>query len=124
MRYDWGPVAWWGVTDWWRHGPPRDVVLGSYVVFAAPLGRRGDRVACSGGSGGGLAGFSVPSAPDYSFYSGIWGMGRYTASCWAAFVPLGVWLSRRPLLQTPVVVSFALLQGMMFFLVQHQFGIL
>ena len=51
-------------------------------------------------------------------------MGRYTASCWAAFVPLGVWLSRRPLLQTPVVASFALLQGMMFFLVQHQFSIL
>jgi hypothetical protein len=39
-------------------------------------------------------------------------------------VPLGVWLSRRPLLQTPVVASFALLQGMMFYLVQHQFSIL
>ncbi|MDT0353955.1 hypothetical protein [Pseudonocardia charpentierae] len=51
-------------------------------------------------------------------------MGRYTASCWATFVPLGVWLSRRPLLQTPVVTSFALFQGMMFYLVQHQFSIL
>ena len=44
MRDNWGPVAWWGVTDWWRHGPPRNVVMGSYVVFALPFGRRGDRV--------------------------------------------------------------------------------
>jgi hypothetical protein len=122
MRDNWGPVAWWGVTDWWRSGPPRDVVMGSYVVFALPsvaaavasLFRRKWWV---------LAGFSGPMFL-MLFYGGIWGMGRYTASCWAAFVPLGVWLSRRPLLQTPVVVSFALLQGMMFYLVQHQFSIL
>ena len=49
---------------------------------------------------------------------------RYEGKPRAAFVPLGVWLSRRPLLQTPVVASFALLQGMMFYLVQHQFSIL
>src|SRR4051794_3179370 len=122
MRDNWGPVAWWGVTDWWGHGPPRNVVMGSYVVFALPsvvaaiasLFRR---------KWWELAGFSVPMLL-VLFHSGIWGMGRYTASCWAAFVPLGVWLSRRPLLQTPVVASFALLQGMMFYLVQHQFGIL
>jgi hypothetical protein len=122
VRNDWGPMAWWGVTDWWRSGPQRDFVMGSYVVFALPfvaaaiasLFRRKWWV---------LAGFSVPMLL-VLFYSGIWGMGRYTASCWAAFVPLGVWLSRRPLLQTPVVASFAMLQGMMFFLVQHQFGIL
>jgi hypothetical protein len=122
VRNDWGPVAWWGVTDWWRNGPPRDVVLGSYVVFAVPF------VAAAIASmfrrkWWELAGFSVPMFL-IIFYSGIWGMGRYTASCWAAFVPLGVWLSRRPLLQMPVVVSFALLQGMMFYLVQHHFGIL
>jgi hypothetical protein len=122
MRDNWGPVAWWGVTDWWRNGPPRDLMMGSYVVFALPF------IAAAIASiirrkWWELAGFSVPMFL-VLFHSGIWGMGRYTASCWAAFVPLGVWLSRRPLLQTPVVASFALLQGMMFFLVQHQFGIL
>jgi mannosyltransferase PIG-V len=122
VRDNWGPVAWWGVADWWRNGPPRNVVMGSYVVFALPA------VAAAVASlfrrkWWELAGFSVPMLL-VLFYSGIWGMGRYTASCWAAFVPLGVWLSRRPLLQTPVVASFALLQGMMFFLVQHQFSIL
>jgi hypothetical protein len=97
-------------------------MMGSYVVFALPF------IAAAIASiirrkWWELAGFSVPMFL-VLFHSGIWGMGRYTASCWAAFVPLGVWLSRRPLLQTPVVASFALLQGMMFFLVQHQFGIL
>ncbi len=122
MRDNWGPLAWWGVTDWWRSGPPPNAVMGSYVVFALPS------VAAAIASvfrrkWWELAGFSVPMLL-VLFHSGIWGMGRYTASCWAAFVPLGVWLSRRPLLQTPVVTSFALLQGMMFYLVQHQFSIL
>src|SRR5215207_5628803 len=36
MRDNWGPMAWWGVTDWWRNEPPRDVLMGSYVVFALP----------------------------------------------------------------------------------------
>jgi hypothetical protein len=122
MRDNWGPLAWWGVTDWWRSGTPRNPVMGSYVVFALPA------VAAAIASvfrrkWWELAGFSVPMLL-VLFHSGIWGMGRYTASCWAAFVPLGVWLSHRPLLQTPVVTSFALLQGMMFYLVQHQFSIL
>jgi hypothetical protein len=122
MRDNWGPMAWWGVTDWWQSGPQRSVVMGSYVVLALPS------VAAAIASlfrrkWWELAAFSVPMLL-LLFHSGIWGMGRYTASCWAAFVPLGVWLSRRPLLQAPVVASFALLQGMMFFLVQHQFSIL
>ena len=45
MRDNWGPVAWWGVTDWWRHGPPRNVGDGQLCRVRAPCGRRGDRVA-------------------------------------------------------------------------------
>src|SRR3954453_3411765 len=122
LRDNWGTMAWGGGTDWWRSGPSPNAVMGSYVVFALPS------VAAAIASvfrrkWWELAGFSVPMLL-VLFHSGIWGMGRYTASCWAAFVPLGGWLSRRPLLQTPVVTSFALLQGMMFYLVQHQFSIL
>src|SRR4051812_48467951 len=79
-RDNWGPLAWWGVTDWWRSGPSPNAVMGSYVVFALPsvtaaiasVFRR---------KWWELAGFSVPMLL-VLFHSGIWGMGRYTASCW------------------------------------------
>ncbi len=55
---------------------------------------------------------------------GVWGLGRYSASCWPAFLPLGVWLSKRPTLQGPVVVGLALFQGLFFYLFAQQFPIL
>ncbi len=55
---------------------------------------------------------------------GMWGLGRYTASCWPAFLPLGVWLAKWPVLQGPVIGLFALFQGLFFFLFSHQFVIL
>jgi Gpi18-like mannosyltransferase len=55
---------------------------------------------------------------------GIWGIGRYSASCWPAFLPLGVWLSKRPSLQGPVITVLALFQGLFFYLFSHGFPIL
>ncbi len=56
--------------------------------------------------------------------SGAAGMGRYSASCWPAFLPLGMWLAKRPSLQGPVLLFLALFQGLFFFLFSHQFRIL
>jgi hypothetical protein len=59
------------------------------------------------------------------FYSGgvATGLGRYTASVWPAFLPIGVWLAARPALQAPVVVAFAMVQGIFFFLFSHQYRV-
>ena len=43
---------------------------------------------------------------------GACGLGRYSASCWPAFLPRGVRLRRRPPLQAPIVIALALLQGL------------
>lgn len=56
--------------------------------------------------------------------SGAAGMGRYSASCWPAFLPLGIWLSRRPALQGPVIACLAITQGFFWFLYSHQWRIL
>lgn len=56
--------------------------------------------------------------------SGIAGMGRYLASIWPLFLPLGVWLSKRPLLQGPVLAFFWMFQGLWFFLFSHQWRVL
>lgn len=56
--------------------------------------------------------------------SGGVGLGRYSASCYPAFLPLGLWLSRRPQLQSPVLVMLALFQGLFFFLFSHQWPVL
>ncbi len=55
---------------------------------------------------------------------GVWGLGRYSASCWPAFLPLGSWLARWPALRGPVIVFFALFQGLFFYLFTHAFFIL
>lgn len=50
---------------------------------------------------------------------GAYGLGRYVGSVWPAFLPLGVWLARRPSLQTPVVVVSCVLQGLFLHLYSH-----
>lgn len=55
---------------------------------------------------------------------GMWGIGRYAASCWPAFLPLGAWIARRPLWQGPAVAVLALFQGLYFYLFTQQFHIL
>jgi hypothetical protein len=52
------------------------------------------------------------------------GIGRYSAACWPAYLAIGVWISRRPRLQTPIYGVLMLLQGMFFWLFTHQFRIL
>jgi len=51
-------------------------------------------------------------------------MGRYSSSCWPAFLPLGVWLSKRLELQAPVLAGLGMFQGLFLYLFVHQFPIL
>jgi hypothetical protein len=59
-----------------------------------------------------------------AYYGGGIALGRYSSACWPAFLPLGVMLSRRPLLQGPVVGALMLLQGAFFWLFSHQWPVL
>jgi hypothetical protein len=55
--------------------------------------------------------------------TGVAALGRYSASCWPAFLPLGVQLAKRPALRGPLVVGLAVVQGFFFFLFSHQYRI-
>ncbi|HXU70422.1 MAG TPA: mannosyltransferase family protein [Polyangia bacterium] len=52
---------------------------------------------------------------------GAYGLGRYTASVWPAFLPLGVWLTRRPSWKLPLVVVLAMFQGLFLHLFAHAY---
>jgi len=51
-------------------------------------------------------------------------LGRYSATCWPAFLPLGVWLAKRPALQGPVLAMLMMFQGLFFFFFSHQYPLL
>jgi hypothetical protein len=102
------PGAWASVTSWFRRdwGPE----LGLYLVFSllpgagafALLARRRWWV---------LAPFAI-ALMLVLWRVGLLGLGRYSASVWPAFLPLGAWLARRPGLLLPALIASALLQGM------------
>lgn len=58
------------------------------------------------------------------FSSGGISLGRYTGSCWPAFLPVGLWLSRRPTIAVLLVACMMFMQGMFFFLHGHNFAII
>jgi hypothetical protein len=67
-----------------------------------------------------LASFALPTFVLFCVI-GAYGFGRYSASVWPAFLPLGVWLARRPSLQTPIVVVLAIFQGFFLHLFAHAY---
>jgi Gpi18-like mannosyltransferase len=67
-----------------------------------------------------LASFAVPLTLVF-FGMGAYGLGRYMGSVWPAFLPLGVWLARRPSLQTPVLIALTLFQGLFLHLFAHAY---
>jgi hypothetical protein len=50
-------------------------------------------------------------------------LGRYSAGCWPAFLPLGAWLAKRPRWQAPAIAVLALFQGMFLYLFIEQYPI-
>jgi len=121
----WGQVgrAYWGVFDVIRQMPyDRHPEYFFYLVFAlVPVAgtvalffqRRHAELAAS-----------AAILLVVCFSSGGASLGRYTGSCWPAFLPIGMWLSRRPHLAPILVAGFMVMQGLFFFLHGHGFQII
>ena len=120
----WGPLAWWGIRDLLTTQATNEHVQAMYSYLPFALITTVGAVALTGkqqwieiAAFGGI--FIVAL-----WAIGMWGLGRYAASCWPAFLPLGVWLSKRPNLQGPAIIVLALFQGLFFYLYSHMFAIL
>ena len=123
-RENWGERAWWGIGQLLQT-PDRDVdvlAMRSYIpmVIAPTIGAI---ALLTNKRWLELAAFGVVLMV-VLWSVGMWGMGRYSASCWPVFLPLGVWLARHPSWQGPIIALFALFQGLFFYLFAHQFPIL
>ncbi len=59
-----------------------------------------------------------------SFAVGLWGIGRYSASCWPAFYGLGLIAAKRPTFFAVLLAGFALFQGLFFYMFSHGEAIL
>lgn len=123
-RENWGERAWWGISQLMQT-PDRDVdvlAMRSYIpmVIAPTIGAV---ALLTNKRWLELAAFGVVLMV-VLWSVGMWGMGRYSASCWPVFLPLGVWLARHPAWQGPIIALFALFQGLFFYLFAHQFPIL
>lgn len=119
----WGPVVWYGVHDVIKHATFADrPEWFLYMGFALwPLA--GTIALLTRKQWIELAAFGAVLM--YVLLTGgAVALGRYSASVWPAFLPLGVWLAKRPNWQIPVLVTSALLQGLFFFLYSHQWRIL
>ena len=56
--------------------------------------------------------------------TGIAGLGRYSAACWPAFLPIGASFARRPIALCAVITVLAMLQCLMLYLFVHLYPIL
>jgi len=120
----WGERAWWGLRELLAT-TRTDVevsIMYSYIPFAL-LPTLGAGLLLRRRAWHPTAAFALAFMATM-WLIGIWGLGRYSASCWPAFLPLGAWLARRPFLQGPAIAILALFQGLYFYLFAHQFYIL
>jgi len=124
MRSDWGSLAWWGITTLLTTTESNEhiPIMYSYLPIAL-LPTIGAFALLAKRQWYELASFAIVLLV-VLWYTGIWGLGRYSASCWPAFLPLGVWLSKRPSWQAPIIALLAVLQGLFFFLFSHGYPIL
>lgn len=120
----WNEMAWWGVQDLLRTTQTNEHVraMYSYIPFAL-LTTAGALALAFKKPWIELAAFAITFSL-VLWWIGMWGLGRYSASVWPAFLPLGVWVAKRPYAQAPALVILALFQGLYFFLFTHQFAIL
>lgn len=122
----WGDRAWWGI---WQIITNQDAgpyagdvpVMRSYIPFAL-VPTVGAIALLTKKQWVELAVFAVILVA-VGWAVGIVALGRYVGASWPAFLPLGVWLSKHPNLQGPVITMLAVFQGLFFFLFIHQFPI-
>ncbi len=123
-RAGWGPRAWWGVVQLLTtkaHDVDVQVMRG-YLPFAL-VPTAGTVAFIRYRRWTELAAFAIVFMV-VLWSVGMWGLGRYSASCWPAFLPLGVWLAKRPKIQALTIGVMSLFQGLFFYLFVHQFPIL
>ncbi len=120
-RDAWGQTAWWSVVDVIRNVQSRPhIALQIPFALLPTLGAlallRRPTLAPE------LTGAVVPLIAAV-WLIGAFAMGRYSASCWPAFLPLGLWLERWPRLKAPVLITLGLARGWFFFLNTHHYEI-
>ncbi|MCP3137918.1 mannosyltransferase family protein [Pyxidicoccus xibeiensis] len=116
----WGKFAWAGLGDLGRGGAlPLEVHL--YVLFSLVPGV-GAVLLLRQARWRVLAPFALGLMLTI-WTVGLAGLGRYAASCWPAFLPLGAWAARRPGVLMPAVLAGALLQGLFLYLYAHWYNI-
>jgi hypothetical protein len=119
-RNVWGQTAWWGVGDaihQFGHRPH----IASFIPFAL-LPAIGSVALLRSRKYVELAAATIPLM-GVLWLIGAFGLGRYSASCWPAFLPLGKWYVRHPRWQVPLLLFFGLAQGWFFFLHSHHYEI-
>ena len=118
-RNAWGDTAWWSVVQVFKHLDRRPHIA-LFVVFA--LLPTAGAVALIVTRRAVLAAAVVPLLA-VLWVIGAFGLGRYAASCWPAFLPVGAWLERHPRWKAPLLIVLALAQGWFFFLHTHHYEI-
>lgn len=119
----WGPEVWYSVRQIWKlESFERNAEYFIYSIVAL-IPALGTILLLTRKKWAELAADAVVLMVVIVSVGGV-GLGRYSASCWPAFLPLGVWLSRKPSWQGPMIGALFLFQGIFFFLYSHQFRIL
>lgn len=123
-RDNWGDLAYWGIADQlraWGSGEPRLEIIYTYLPFAA-LVLVGLALSTRERSWWPPVAFGV--ALSVLLWSvGLAGLGRYSASCWPAFLGLGSLAARRPMLGMLLASGLGVMQGIFFFLFTHQYPV-
>jgi hypothetical protein len=118
----WGESAWWGIFHFFTQSEVRRPEIILYLILsifpaigaALLLSRSRWRILSAFALGLMLLLYAI----------GVGGLGRYSASCWPAFLPLGALLANRRVLLTSLICAFAIVQGMMLYLFVHTYTIL
>jgi hypothetical protein len=119
----WGPWVWYSVRQVVQSIPYKERPEYYFYMAFVILPTLGAGMLLSKRSWAVVAVEGVAMVALVLLFGGV-ALGRYSSVAWPAFLPLGVWLSKRPLLQGPLVGLLMAFQGLFFFLFSHQFRIL
>ena len=119
-RNAWGQTAWWSVWEAIREAKKRPHIV-SFIPFAL-LPAIGSVALLRSRKYLELAAATLPLM-GVLWLIGAFGLGRYSASCWPAFLPLGKWYVRHPRWQVPLLLFLGMAQGWFFFLHSHHYEI-
>ena len=120
-RSVWGAPAWFGLVQYVQ-GDASEAKLHVYVALAL-VPTLGALLLLRKREWWELAGYGTTLMLTV-WAIGLMGLGRYTGAAWPAFLPLGAWLSKRPVLLLSCAGVFAALQGFAIYLFSHAYPLL